>query len=86
MVGCGSHSVLMVPDGPPGYWGARRGRTSTARQVRASSGTKLGRTARVAIPVMALRMGAIRPSRHGRETDQRRPAGRLRAAPRDFPT
>ena len=24
MVGCGSHSVLMVPVGPPGYWGGER--------------------------------------------------------------
>ena len=35
MVGRGSHSVLMVPDGPPGYWGPRGGRTSAAaRQAR----------------------------------------------------
>ncbi len=96
MVGCGSHSVLMVPDGPPGDWGARGGRTSAARQTRASAGTRLGRTARVAIPVRALRRGAIPPGLARRISGDQRAGFGLRpgisrrsppaARPRGFPT
>ena len=86
MVNCGSDSVLMVPDGPPGDWGgARGGRTSAARQARASAGTRLGRTARVAIPVRALRRGAIPPLRHGWQDGSAATSGQASGCAQGFP-